>query len=69
MLCFTSKKEKMFEYSEKFLNTQCAFVLDKQLDEKIFINTNKNNIFYGINDKGQGIFYDLKNDKIELANI
>ena len=68
-LCFTSKKEKMFEYSEKFLNTQCAFVLDKQLDEKIFINTNKNNIFYGINDKGQGIFCDLKNDKIELANI
>ena len=68
-LCFTSKKEKMFEYSEKFLNTQCAFVLDKKLKEKIFISTDKNKIFYGINDKNQGIFYDLKNNKIELANI
>ncbi len=68
-LCFTSKKEKMFKYSEKFLNTQCAFVLDKKIDENIFFQTDKNKLFYGINNKGQGIFYNLKTDKIELANI
>ncbi len=68
-LCFTSKKEKMFEYSEKFLKTQLAFVLDEHIEEKILFKNEKNKLFYGIDSKGVGTFYDLKNDKIELANI
>ena len=68
-LCFTSKKENMFKFSEKFLNTQCAFLLDKTIKDFTFFETDKNKIFYGINKEGQGIFYNLKNDKIELANI
>ena len=68
-VCFTSKKENMFKFSEKFLNTQCAFVSDKIFEEKVFFKTDKNKLFYGINDSSQGIFYNLKNGKIELANI
>ena len=60
-LCFTSKKEKMFEYSEKFLNTQCAFVLDKQLDEKI------SNIFISIGIPAHIKGYQFLREAVKLA--
>ena len=68
-LCFTSKKEKMFKFSETFLNTQCAFVLDKKINEKMFFENRKNCIFYGINDSNQGIFYNVKNNTIDFVAL
>lgn len=68
-LCFTQKKEKMFEFSEKFLNTQLAFVSDEKIKERIFFKIPKNQLFYGINDKKEGIFVDIKENNISFSAL
>lgn len=68
-LCFTSKKDKMFEYCEKFLNTQLVFVSDEKINENIFFENKKNHLFYGINSKNEGIFYNIKEEKISFIAL
>ena len=58
----------MFKFSEQFLNTQCAFVLDKKMEDMIFLKPEKNRIFYGIHGD-LGIFYDIKKDKIDFSPL
>ena len=67
-LCFSDDKNEMFKFSEQFLNTQCAFVLDKKMEDMIFLKPEKNRIFYGIHGD-LGIFYDIKKDKIDFSPL